>query len=817
MVDGDASPTGPNEMNDESASRDLVAIQAKPDLLAWRLWKRAILRVFTTTDKKAFKDITQQTLRLRKPLGKWLHPFHKLKRSWKHAYSPSQDAIYSYVGNNQYSVHDDNVSTGRDAESYPIFRRSFKKTVFKLPLDCEPTGVIMTDETISLKRKGLMGVHRGVASYTPKVPARPEWAEHLPDWEWEILRCTQPCRARGISRHSKVAGDIEVASRKSDEPNYKRMLIVSDGSVRNNRGAFGWVLALPDGTRLVEGQGPAYGYEISSFRAEAYGMLSALRYIHHIAKHYNVPLPLKFRLCCDNQGLIKRVTRVFQTKRREFVNETLLPERDLIEAIVTTIRNLGHVQLEHVKGHQDSNKPLHQLPLPAQLNVAADHLAGIAQDRLEEMAEQYRTETTTPVHSVNPAEVLLKLPDWGSGTTLEPVLVTRKLRHTLREAVSIAKSYQQLQSEGWSPETFRIVDWEAFQSAVSNTRETRTFTIKLINDLLPTGKRVHLYKEYYDDRCPSCDSRQEDRDHLFQCQDAQRDQWRTQFVENMTKTMQGVDTSPDLKRLLTEGLMSYFHDTPYQLEGPEEIQHLALEQERIGWHQLLFGKFVKEWRTVQEAYLEATKTPLKINNHGVRWTCHLIHAIWREVRQLWDIRNEARHGKDKDARDARQYEQAVRETQWLYKFRDKCSPDAQRIIFHPSVEVHLAVENDLQKLQGWLQLQRKTILALVKPKDRPPRPDLLNRNRRIRRQQPRRNHPQNPRRQESRNPPSLHRPYPQPRKKRRSTQEASRQQMSNFLLNWRLSSSSQQPSFTSTPPDSTQSPRRDPPRVKMKR
>ncbi len=294
MVDGDASPTGTTEMNDKSVSRDLVAIQAKPDLPAWRLWKSAILRVFTTTDKKAFKDITQRTLWLRKPLGKWLHPFHKLKRSWKNAYSPSQDAIYSYVGNNQYSVHDDNVSTGRDAETYPIFRSSFDKTVFKLPLDCEPTGAIFKAETISLKRKELLGVHRGAASYTPKVPARPEWAEHLPDWEWEILKNTQPCRARGISRHSKVAGDIEVASRKSDDPNYKQMLIVTDGSVRHNRGAFGWVLALPDGTRLVEGQGPAYGHEISSFKAEDYGMLSALRYIHHIAKHYNVPLPLKF-------------------------------------------------------------------------------------------------------------------------------------------------------------------------------------------------------------------------------------------------------------------------------------------------------------------------------------------------------------------------------------------------------------------------------------------------------------------------------------------------------------------------------------------
>jgi hypothetical protein len=88
--------------------------------------------------------------------------------------------------------------------------------------------------------------------------------------------------------------------------------------------------------------------------------------------------------------------------------------------------------------------------------------------------------------------------------------------------------------------------------------------------------------------------------------------------------------------------MLCFRDTPCQLEGPEEIQHLALEQERIGWYQLSFGtKFVKEWRSVHEAYLEAIDTPLKIHNHGVRWTCHIIHAIWREVRPLWDIRNEA--------------------------------------------------------------------------------------------------------------------------------------------------------------------------------
>ncbi len=154
---------------------------------------------------------------------------------------------------------------------------------------------------------------------------------------------------------------------------------------------------------------------------------------------------------------------------------------------------------------------------------------------------------------------------------------------------------------------------------------------------------------------------------------------------------------------------------------------------------------------------------------------------------------------------------------WLYKFRDKCPPYAQRIIFHPSVEIHLTVESDLQRLRGWLQLNRSTILFLVKPKDRPTRPDLLNRNWRIRRSQPRRNHPKHPRRKESRIPSSVPRLYPQPRRNRRSTQDATRRQMSNFLRKWRLSSSSQQPSSPLTPPDSSQSPRRDPPRVKMKR
>jgi hypothetical protein len=40
----------------------------------------------------------------------------QIERTWKIAYSPTQDAVYRYVGDegdDQYSVHDDNVSKGQ--------------------------------------------------------------------------------------------------------------------------------------------------------------------------------------------------------------------------------------------------------------------------------------------------------------------------------------------------------------------------------------------------------------------------------------------------------------------------------------------------------------------------------------------------------------------------------------------------------------------------------------------------------------------------------------------------------------------------------
>ena len=54
----------------------------------------------------------------------------------------------------------------------------------------------------------------------------------------------------------------------------------SDGSAPNFVGTFGWSLSLGNGQRLAKNKGPAHGHRTTSFRAEAYGVLSLLRFLY---------------------------------------------------------------------------------------------------------------------------------------------------------------------------------------------------------------------------------------------------------------------------------------------------------------------------------------------------------------------------------------------------------------------------------------------------------------------------------------------------------------------------------------------------------
>ena len=72
------------------------------------------------------------------------------------------------------------------------------------------------------------------------------------------------------------------------------------------------------------------------------------------------------------------LSRVAKLRKQEYctANSTLACDWDVIQMICQTLSTLPEYPFSHVHGHQDDDCSFDELPLPAQLNVEADHLAG---------------------------------------------------------------------------------------------------------------------------------------------------------------------------------------------------------------------------------------------------------------------------------------------------------------------------------------------------------------------------------------------------------------------------------------------------------
>ena len=137
----------------------------------------------------------------------------------------------------------------------------------------------------------------------------------------------------------------------------------SDGSAVTKQGTFGWVLALPDRTRLAFGAGPVDGHDPQSFRSEGQGMLSVVCLLARLKQWTKSDAVLSGVLATDNSGLVDRVQG--QTKIRYPVpNNTFQSDWDVVEAIARTVETAKlDVSYKHVKGHQDNDKTYASLSL----------------------------------------------------------------------------------------------------------------------------------------------------------------------------------------------------------------------------------------------------------------------------------------------------------------------------------------------------------------------------------------------------------------------------------------------------------------------
>jgi hypothetical protein len=603
--------------------------QQNPDKISWSLWRKVLRQV-------SYRQGRQH--RLIQPLGQWTILTEHMRQAWHFWQDPSTNKLYHQIENEIREYR--RLWYDYDCDEYTITNNIPRNAV---PVDVEDNGVTW----------------RVKAHHNTWAPQRNPQAEldirastqQMDEWERQLLQGMEILVAHDIFLHQIT----------------QPMMIACDGSVQDHRASYGWIMSTTDGTRLAKCTGPAYGYRPTSFRAEGYGILSAVRFIHLSQKKWNALS--QYTIICDNEAIVN----IMQEQHRvedTYTNQRLNAEWDVIAETTATIEADAlweKVTFRHIKGHADRNTAHHKLTVMQQLNVEADKLA-----------DEYIQQNQDLAYSIVPI-----LPTSGVQLNMAGGTVTHRLKQTVMQARSQQEHKKYLcKKNAWTQEEFETIDWESHRQALNRHQPQRTILTKYLNNMVPVGQRVHTYDPKYPAGCPSCPEEQETQEHMLKCPCIHRTAWREKFVKAIKTILDEYQTPAQVQTLMMESLSDTLglSNTPNP-QVPPELAPIAAAQAAIGWEQMMKGRFAKEWKAHQHTVMQGSETKYK---NAQTWSTTIIQTIFQQWLDLWTIRNTARHGRDWKSKRLAAKEQALRELEQLYEYKGQIMPHDEWI-FHTSL------------------------------------------------------------------------------------------------------------------------------------
>jgi hypothetical protein len=250
-----------------------------------------------------------------------------------------------------------------------------------------------------------------------------------------------------LSMHMDCYAFIALVNAQPLDEAATHLLTVSDGSDDSGSMTFGWIVALPNGRRLAQCAGPAFGPSGSNFQAEGCGFLSVSRFLVRLCEFCAVQPQWKIEMLTDNQGLLTCISSSLLYPH-PFPNFTLVLDWDVTHEISQSLRTLAREPiLKHVKGHQDQHTQYTDLPLDAQLNVDADAEARAYQ-------------------CMHPAQrpLIPRLPSNSVQLHIKGKVICARLKQRIRAVPAyleyVAKRFQ------WDPAVASTVDWQAYTQTI---------------------------------------------------------------------------------------------------------------------------------------------------------------------------------------------------------------------------------------------------------------------------------------------------------------------------------------------------------------
>ena len=669
-----------------SSSKLFWPRQQRPSGIAWRLWRRFLTPLLKPTSYSIYST----RLPLAQPLGHWFD-YYQDERQWNWYYTAALKSLIRFdTMARSFQVHPTTYHLHRlQADIDP------DDCWYALPTDAIPCDPKISTDTVSLPARFVhakpshSAYRRLPCPYTDRILPTPNtpahstapvgtWSQYMQQWsQWET----------SLLPTSLDLGVIEYV--RTAQQHQSTIYHCSDGSAQDSTGSFGWAFG-PNTQVMLRHAGPAFGSPMDSYLAESYGLLSSSCFWFRLTKlvlHRRLPR-FKIKLYCDNKSLIRRVNEFLQFFDGSF-RRSLTPNYDVVYLISCVLRLFppGVVEVLHVKGHQDSIQPRHNLPWPAQLNVIADSEATTY------IRVHPHSSLVTPF--LPSAQIHLR-------NSHHEIIIKRWNLHLRSEFYRRPYEAWLSRQFHWDPDTLRDVDFRGLSMTLRCLPSyLLRFISKWINQGLPTRRRVHRYDKNVPPTCKSCPTVEECDHHFLLCPSDLRRSACTDLYTTVQLQLYQLHTKPTLADTI-------LHLLRIALGFPScPVSSVTLQsQTRIG-NPILFlkGRWSKLFRIQQEQFYREQHRPVTLT--GDRWMRQILSTLFQQLHQVWKCRNSQTHGADLTLQDSIRREQLTIRVQALYN-------QIPNLLAHDKYAFESISQEDLLSgptsgIATWLQMAEPTM------------------------------------------------------------------------------------------------------------
>ncbi len=459
--------------------------------------------------------------------------------------------------------------------------------------------------------------------------------------------------------------------------------MVSDASKMESNATYAWAIADYEDV-LCSNTGIVCGCKesITSYRAEAFGVLSLVTFLWRLFRNYDKRAKkLTFTIYCDNKSVIKTTASPSEADADQDVFLQL-------QWVLHAIRHCLSVEFLHVKGHQliDDDSPRE-----ARLNHWCN---GEAKQRARAL---HSFESQQHLHF--PAAQVTLSKDGSVGRVVTPWFRENLTRPALQ------KYFQDKYM--WDNNTMASIDWSAYESAHQGLNQSqKTTMIKFRTHWIATRSRLFLLQQSPTSICPCCRTHEETWEHVLKC--PSQIGAHAKLFHSLQNWMRDKETPLKLHLLIIRNLRQAL-DLPHSSLSPlsnasEALQQFHVQQNSIGWASLFCGFASKSL-----AWYIDTQLPPDSDESGNQWVVGLLRHLQKWVTSTWLRRCKLEHNKLKEEQSATR-QHLLQRIHTLYEQRHK-------VPFHFQKCFDMPMQSFTQKsdnfLSNWLVLHEEVLHRVI--------------------------------------------------------------------------------------------------------